>query len=126
MGDRINTEQRYYAETTWQSENGLYLFVFQNDRNLCLYRDNRDTQALWASDTWAQEGAQGCYVIMQQDGNFVMYDGGDNAIWATSSNFDAGTPFIAVQNDGNTCMYDDNQGGRDGHCYWATNTWQGT
>lgn len=126
MGDRIGLNQYIQPGQSFESQNGQYQFIFQTDRNLVLYkREGDDNIALWASDTYSEDGADGYSVLLQQDGNFVMYDGNGTAIWATQSNYEAQEPFIAIQDDGNVCMYDDGQGGRDGNCFWATNTWQG-
>ena len=56
-------------------------------------------------------------VVMQSDGNLVVYDGAGSApVWSTNT---AGHPgaALAIQNDGNLVIYD-----VDGTVLWASNT----
>ncbi|XP_077234724.1 mannose-specific lectin-like [Tasmannia lanceolata] len=70
-------------------ENGPYRFIMQNDCNLVLYINQ--TRALWASGTNGSEtvwnsnisgGVNSCRLIVQGDGNVVIYSA---ALWATNS-----------------------------------------
>jgi len=56
-------------------------------------------------------------VIMQQDGNLVMYQSGGGAVWSTRTNNNPGS-FAVMQNDGNLVVY--RAGG--GVAIWASGT----
>ena len=91
-----------------------FRFDMQGDGNLVLYR-NSDGAALWASNT---NGKGGSRVIMQEDGNLVIYKSTGESVWASntngSSNYYAS---LAVQTDGNVVIYRSGGG-----VAWATNT----
>jgi hypothetical protein len=96
---------------TLSSPTGEYTLVYQNDGNLVLYR-SADGFAVW--DTKTTGKATG-FVLMQWDGNFVVYGpGGDEAWWASGSNScgsavvvqDDGSLAVVVQDDGNLVLYD--------------------
>jgi hypothetical protein len=74
---------------------------------LVLYRDG--------VATWAAPGALGrggdC-ALLQSDGNFVLYDGQHNPLWATGAWRKATR--VKVQDDGNFCLYKS-----DGSAVWA-------
>jgi hypothetical protein len=59
---------------------GPYTLHMQMDSNLVLY-DNRNP--IWASNT--QHKGRSCYLIMQSDGNAVIYDGEGRAIWSSGT-----------------------------------------
>jgi hypothetical protein len=94
------------------SPNGKYSLVYQADCNLVVYR-NSDREGLWDSDThgWQQPGA----IMMQPDGNLVMWDIVLNPIWATGTS--AGGSRLQVQDDGNVVIYRP-----DNTSVWATGT----
>lgn len=121
MGDRINTNDILYPGNDRWSNSGQYQFVFQEDSNLVLYKKNDDgMEVLWASNTYTEEGSTNHSVLMQADGNLVMYNADGQPIWASGTG-GIGAPYILVQDDGNVCMYDDQQEG----CFWNTETYQG-
>jgi hypothetical protein len=84
------------------SPSGQYELIFQTDSNLVLYNGTVTTapNAVWSTST---VGKGGTSVIMQSDGNLVMY-AGSNAVWATNT---AGNPgaYLAVQDDGILAVY---------------------
>ena len=53
----------------------------RGDGNLVVY--NASGAAVWSSVTWGHPGA---YLVVQSDGNLVIYDGA-SPIWATNTNF---------------------------------------
>ena len=97
------------AGNSLTSPGGKYTLTYQTDCNLVLYR-NSDRHAVWASDTyaWQPPGA----VVMQTDGNLVMYDTVLNPIWATNI-YHPGSHLV-VQDDGNVAIYRP-----DNHLVWA-------
>lgn len=84
----------------------VHLF-YQEDGNLVLYYGDPDRPsswtALWSSDT---AGTPPGVVIMQLDGNLVVYSGGGHPIWSTGT-LSSGAR-LAVQDDGNLVVYDVN------------------
>ena len=55
---------------------------------------------------------------MQDDGNLVLYDSGNNATWSTQTNGQGSSGYFAkIQNDGNFVVYD-----KDNNALWATGT----
>ena len=57
--------------------------------------------------------------VMQADGNFVIYDQGGKALWASGTCCKPSHPgaYLALQNDGNVVIYD-----ASNSPIWATNT----
>jgi hypothetical protein len=89
---------------------GRFRLTMQYDGNLVLYQGG---QALWASNTYL---SQGYASVMQNDGNFVLYDVNQRALFATNTYGQSGN-HLAVQNDGNVVVYN-----TSGHAVWASNT----
>lgn len=54
--------------------------------------------------------------IMQSDGNFVVYNKNNQAVWATNTNYGSGSYRAVMQSDGNFVIYN------GGSAIWATNT----
>lgn len=89
--------------------NRFYELRLQEDGNLVLYSPNR---AIWASGT---NGRKIDKLVVQGDGNVVLYDASWKPIWSsTTSATDANR--LVLQSDGNTVIYGI-QAPR-----WATNT----
>jgi hypothetical protein len=109
-GDRMNPGELLNAGDFIQSADGRYRLIYQIDGNLVLYRGGT---ALWATGT---NGQQLGVVVMQGDGNLVLYVPGGRPIWASNTNGSPGSHLI-LQNDGNAVIYRP-----DGHAIWATNT----
>ena len=91
------------------SPNGRYELRYQTDGNLVLYDEGFP---LWASET---TGSTLGVVIMQRDGNLVVYDGSNTPIWASGTSGRSGA-FLAVQDDSNAVIYLNREP------VWATNT----
>ena len=94
-----------------RSYNGRFELVYQGDGNLVLYENGA---AQWASGT---HGRSAGFVIMQHDGNFVIYDANDVPIWTSQGTFGHDGAWLIVQDDGNVVIYSS-----DGVPLWATNT----
>ena len=93
------------------SDDGNFMFLFQDDGNLVLYGPGGP---LWASGTDGTTFPG--FVLMQLDGNLVIYNDDGNPIWASNTVGNDGA-FLCVQNDGNVVIY--NAGGS---ALWATGT----
>ncbi|KAI0488597.1 hypothetical protein KFK09_028436 [Dendrobium nobile] len=80
-----------------------YMLIMQEDCNLILYNLNKPE---WATNT-ANRGSR-CFVTLQSDGNFVMYDEHEErneAIWASNTDGQNGNYVIILQKDGNLVLY---------------------
>lgn len=93
------------------SPGGAYFLTLQGDSNLVLYRQGSST-AMWQSGTFGTAAAK---LIMQPDGNLVIYDVNGKPVWASSTN-GKGLSFAQLQDDGNFVIY------LQGAPTWATQT----
>lgn len=95
-----------------RSQDGRYLLALAGDGDLILHGPSG---ILWASNTAGKEDVQ--HVILQHDGNLVMYNVKEQAVWAshTGGQFRARVELV-VQNDGNAVIYS------DARAIWATHT----
>ncbi len=100
--------------TTLFSPNARYRFVYQADGNLGLYEDQHPHD-LWRSSTY---GSNPDRLVMQTDGNLVLYDSNNYAIWHTHTWGNPGA-YLSLQDDGNLVIYRP-----DGQYIWTTWTYQ--
>ena len=80
-----------------------YMLIMQEDCNLVLYNLNKPE---WETNT-ANRGSR-CFVTLQSDGNFVIYDEYEErneAIWASNTDGQNGNYVIILQKDGNLVLY---------------------
>ncbi|MCQ4082297.1 hypothetical protein NGB36_17210 [Streptomyces sp. RB6PN25] len=112
---------------------GAYATV-QDDGNVVVYQGS---QALWATGTWARQQTIGSgtvikagwwtqgtltRLVMQPDGNLVMYRKRDGAaIWASGTSHHPGA-YAEMQTDGNLVVYAAGGGPGKGGALWATGT----
>jgi hypothetical protein len=95
--------------TSWSLCSG-YRVAFQTDGNLIVY--NRQDTAVWGTNTY---GHHATALVMQPDGNLVIYAGA-MALWDART-FNHPGAFLAIQEDGNVVIY-----GPDRQPLWATYT----
>jgi hypothetical protein len=116
IGDTIFQGQRLL------SKNKKYFLEMQLDGNLVLYsrkglNGKTKDNAIWNSGT-ARKGKGPFKAVMQNDGNFVVYDSTGAAIWNSNTSKKGKGPFrVIIQDDGNFVIYDN-----DKKSPWATNT----
>jgi hypothetical protein len=95
---------------SWHSCNKRFKLAMQTDSNLVLYEGET---ALWNTST---VGADAAFVVMQAaDGNLVIYNTGEGAVWASDTSGFEGA-YLSIQNDGNLVIYSGNE------AIWASNT----
>ena len=95
---------------TLRSCDGRFQLAMQYDGNLVLYQGGG---ALWASNTWTSTGYS---AVMQNDGNFVLYDVNQHPLFASGTWGRPGNT-LAMQDDGNLVVY-----AAGGAPLWASNT----
>ena len=101
-----------------KSENGAYYAIMQIDGNFAIYRTN-PSSTLWTSQTMGQ-GQRPYRLVLQFDGNLVLYDGNNAPKWASNTPHAENNPrSLVMQDDGNMVIYDGN-----GVTVWASNTAQ--
>lgn len=88
----------------------------QNDGNSVLYESWRGSDVpVWASAT---DGNPGASVVMQGDGNLVVYRGDGVALWDSGTWDNPGSQLV-LQDDGNAVVY-----APDGRALWASDTYR--
>lgn len=106
-------DEGYYADNTTLSSDvnggkmtqplvsGAFTFALENNK-LVLYDYS---VALWSS----RDSGPGSYLVMQSDGNLVLYDSSNKAFWNTKSNGRGVGPFTLKLNpDGTLQIIDKN------------------
>jgi len=94
-----------------------YSFKFQSDGDLAVY-DNITNTVLWSSNT---QGRQADHLVMEDNGNLVLYTKDGSMVWSSMSNSTAGNYSLIMQDDGNLVIYRTEQNGGVAPI-WATNT----
>jgi hypothetical protein len=102
------------------SLNRRYRFKFQVDGDLTL-TDLTTGELLWSSNT---TGGQGDALIMQADGNLVLYTTSNEVVWSSESYSDVDDYFLLLQDDGNLVIYRGKQDGTSLVPIWSTETGQ--
>jgi hypothetical protein len=81
-----------------RSCDGRFNFVHQSDGNVVLYQGSR---ALWSTATHGRSTGR---LVMQGDGNLVLYAPNGQALWSSGTHRYPGAR-LAVQDDGNVVIY---------------------
>jgi len=99
-----------FVDGSCVSPDGRYHLDVQKDGNVVLYRFN---EKIWSAGT---TGSSATKLIMQPDGNLVLYGDSGGPLWSSNT---AGNPGaqLRVQTDGNMVIY-----GVDQRVLWATET----
>jgi hypothetical protein len=106
----IESQQALSQGDTVVSCNGQFSLDLQTDGNLVLYSGAANAaNALWDTATDAGDGrTPGYRAIMQEDGNFVLYDAHGtadaNRLWSSDTSGHPGA-YVDVQDDGNLVIY---------------------
>lgn len=110
-GNSLSSGQRLNVGEYLISDGGNNILTLQEDGNLVLYRSG---SVVWHSNTWLNLAS---YVVMQSDGNLVIYNPFGNAIWYTSTQGNYGA-VLKLQQDSNLVIYNNaNQ------AIWNSGTW---
>ncbi len=99
--------------TTFHGNQGLtagqYRFVFQGNGDAVVYGNGR---ALWVVRTYGR--AAGGRMVMQRDGNLVIYNRSGRPVWSTQTNGKAAGGRLVLQSDGNLVIY-----AKNGRAAWS-------
>ncbi|MDX2012820.1 MAG: phosphodiester glycosidase family protein [Myxococcaceae bacterium] len=106
---RLGANEALGPNESVTSCDGRFTFVHQSDGNVVLYQQG---VARWSSRT---AGRASSALVMQGDGNLVLYGPALNPLWSSRT---PGAPnaLLAVQDDGNVVLY------ANGQPRWATGT----
>lgn len=94
-----------------------YSFVMHANGNAVLYRPSPGGRVpLWATDTAGNPGAR---LVMEEDGNLVVYDVSDRVLWTNQQRGAAGSALV-IRPNGNLVQVQPIDGGR--REVWSTGT----
>ncbi|KAL7838973.1 hypothetical protein SRHO_G00256310 [Serrasalmus rhombeus] len=93
------TNQELHKGDSLLSNDRNYKAIFQDDGNFVVY----GWKPIWASDTCGKAGTR---LIMQGDGNLVLYTCGGQPLWASNSwqNSITNDNSLFINNDGNLAV----------------------
>ena len=91
---------------------GKYVLRFSGSGNLELW-NNDSRRLLWQSGT---KGVSVAKMVMQDDGNLVIYDRNRRPLWSTGTNGNDAA-YLTLQEDGNMVIYS-----QDNRALWHTDT----
>jgi len=115
----IDPNEGLYRDQPFYSCDGRFRLYLQADGNLVLSQKASDGQfktILWKTNPLVDgTDTTGIALVMQGDGNLVVYDGHPNPLWATGTNGNPGL-YMKVTNDGDFQVRAAHQ------IYWHTNT----
>jgi hypothetical protein len=109
-GDQpVSKQNALFLGDELRSLNGTFQLVLQSfDGNLVLYvndpignQNPNINRAIWSPHI---ENRGSFFAVMQEDGNFVVYDSNHNPFFDTHTNNNQGA-FIILQDDGNLVVY---------------------
>jgi hypothetical protein len=108
VANSLKPNERLAIGQSLESPNGSFTLLMQTDANLVAYHGPvAVANAYFASQTWelpAEQRPQ--YLLMQTDGNCVLYDASGAARWSTGT-YGEGliNPYFTLQDDGNLVVY---------------------
>ena len=95
------------------SKNRMWYLTVRSTGELAICLADHSQAWTNAKNGYSRRGDPPYRLVIQQDANLVVYDGGNKAVWSSKTG-DARrgqTSFVAVmQDDRNFVIYDDNQG----------------
>jgi hypothetical protein len=110
--NRLVGGQQLLPNQSIVSSSGRLTLIHQGDGNVVLYREGR---ALWSSGTHGRATSR---LVMQTDGNLVLYAPSGAAVWHTFTYGNPGASLV-LQDDCNLVVYS-----AGGAALWNTGTWQ--
>lgn len=110
--DSLLSGDRLYPGQSLASADGRFHMTFDHDGILTLV--GPQNQPYWTSSNSTYANAVDC--IMQQNGNLVVYDDTNTALWASNTKSNPGA-ILVLHSDGNAVI-----NGTDGSTLWSTET----
>jgi hypothetical protein len=99
------------------SLNKRYRFEVMPTGELVIF-DNNDNKPIWSSNSQGDPNA----LVVQDDGNLVLYAKNGSVIWASNKTGKTGDYFLSMQDDGNLVVYQGKPESANIKPIWATNT----
>jgi hypothetical protein len=115
--DRLNPGEVLMPGQHLLSQNRVYTLSLHKDGNIILRKADLKSKKKWILWNSGTAGTSVTKLMMQVDGNFVMYYN-SKPKWSTRTNGNPGS-YLVLQNDGNAVIYTKNR-----RAIWATNTAQ--
>ena len=100
LGDQLRNGISLAEGRRLLSSDHRFSLEVQGDGNVVVY-DQQSGEAAWAAST---QGA-GNRLVMQPDGNLVIYNSADQALWSAGSAGFGPSATLVMQNDGNLVVY---------------------
>ena len=97
--DRLAAGQGLIPGASITSPSGCFKLTLQDDGNAVITDQGA---AIWSSSS---SGAPSANIVMQSDGNMVVYGPVGEVFWAAGSGGHPGGGFVQMQNDGNLVIY---------------------
>ena len=98
--DTLLMNQDLFVNEYLESSNKQYRLYLQEDGNIVL-RDTQTKAALWSSKT---NGKGGTHLVLQGDGNLVLYTDTQSAVWA-SNTVNSGAIRLELHDNGYLALY---------------------
>lgn len=113
VADYMMANEVLSAGSSKHSPSGRLRLTYGADGTLGLYDTARGMRLLWnVAGTFP-----GGRLVMQHDGNLVLYASGGRAVWSSGTFGNTGA-FLRLQDDGNMVIY------RNGKALWSSRTYQ--
>jgi len=110
----LGAGQQLNAGQSITSPNGHAELTMLSNGNVVLYNmENSPNVVEWQTNTGGNPGA---YIILQGDGNLVVYTSGGSPLW-DSATYNNTNPYMSLSNTGNLAVYT-----QAGSQLWQTNT----
>lgn len=101
--DTLKTGEFLNRNESLFSKNGIYSTWMQLDGNFVVYHNYRDPTGNFAPTWHASTYGYGDKIVMENNGNLVIYDNGGNKQWETVT--EGNGHFVRLENDGRLMMY---------------------
>lgn len=97
-GHVLASNEQLVLQQSLRSPDLRMTFSVQSDGNLLVYFGSA---VLWSAGTY---GSQALFLVMQGDGNLVLYGAGYIPVWASGTSGNPGA-ILVMQSDGNLVIY---------------------
>lgn len=120
LSDTIRSDETLGSGQRLTSNNNCYHIDMQGDGNLVIYSapDMVPRNPIWSSNTYNKSPYKPFRLMIQDNGNLVMYDTHNRAVWASNTERRGSSLYhLVMQNHGSLAIYDANN-----HCTWTSDT----